>query len=89
MSENFSHDLGIREERKHDHRNGLRGGRAFGTRERLGHVSLETTNRYAEITLRTKEAALKTCMAPALAKGSAPKPPWRTDTSLMSWLDSL
>jgi len=55
----------------------------------LGHVSLETTNRYAEITLRTKEAALKTCRAPALAKGYAPKPPWRTDTSLMSWLDSL
>ena len=39
VSENCSHDLGIREERKHDHRNGPRGGpprgarRAFGTRE--------------------------------------------------------
>ena len=55
----------------------------------LGHVSLETTNRYAEISLRTKEAALKTCVAPVLAKGFAPKPPWRTDASLMDWLDSL
>ncbi len=55
----------------------------------LGHVSLETTNRYAEITLRTKEAAFKKCMAPALAKGYMPKPPWRTDTSLLNWLDSL
>jgi len=25
----------------------------------LGHASLETTNRYAEITLRTKQAALE------------------------------
>lgn len=55
----------------------------------LGHVSLETTNRYAEITLRTKEAALKTCAAPFLAKGYMPKPPWRTDTTLMKWLGSL
>lgn len=55
----------------------------------LGHVSLETTNRYAEINLRTKEAALKKCAVPVLAKGFAPKPPWRTDASLMDWLDSL
>jgi len=55
----------------------------------LGHVSLETTNRYAEINLRTKEAALKKCAPPGLAKGFAHKPPWRTDASLMDWLDTL
>lgn len=55
----------------------------------LGHVSLETTNRYAEISMRTKEAALKTCTPPVLAKGFACKAPWRTDASLMEWLDSL
>lgn len=55
----------------------------------LGHVSLDTTNRYAEISLRTKEAALKTCTTPVLAKGFAGKAPWRTDASLLEWLDSL
>ncbi len=55
----------------------------------LGHVSLDTTNRYAEISLRTKEAALKTCTTPVLAKGFAGTAPWRTDASLLEWLDSL
>jgi len=55
----------------------------------LGHVSLDTTNRYAEISLRTKEAALKTCTTPVLAKGFARKAPWRTDRSLLEWLDAL
>ena len=27
----------------------------------LGHVSLDTTNRYAEINVRAKEAALRAC----------------------------
>jgi site-specific recombinase XerD len=55
----------------------------------LGHVSLETTNRYAEISIRTKEAALQNCPAPVLRKGFARKPPWLTEVSLMRWLDSL
>ena len=55
----------------------------------LGHVSLDTTNRYAEISLRTKAAALETCTAPVRAKSDARKPPWRTDAALMNWLDSL
>jgi integrase/recombinase XerD len=55
----------------------------------LGHVSLDTTNRYAEISLRTKAAALDTCTAPVRAKSDARKPPWRTDAALMNWLDSL
>jgi integrase/recombinase XerD len=55
----------------------------------LGHVSLDTTNRYAEISLRAKAAALDTCTAPVRAKGSVRKPPWHTDAALMDWLDSL
>jgi len=55
----------------------------------LGHVSVETTNRYAEISLRSKEDALKRCTPPVLTKGFACTPPWRTDASLMAWLDSL
>ena len=30
----------------------------------LGHFSLDTTNRYAEITLRTKQAAVAACLPP-------------------------
>ena len=55
----------------------------------LGHASLETTNRYAEINVRTKEAAMAKCTPPVLSKAFARKPPWRTDASLMAWLDSL
>jgi len=54
----------------------------------LGHVRLETTNRYAEITLRGKEAALRAC-EPPLGKGACRKPVWRNDDALLSWLDSL
>jgi len=56
----------------------------------LGHVSLETTNRYAEISLRTKAVALDTCTAPVRApNGVARKQPWHTDAALMTWLDAL
>lgn len=55
----------------------------------LGHVSLDTTNRYAEITLRAKAAALDTCTLPVRAKHGVRKPPWHTDAALMDWLDSL
>src|SRR6266478_3562974 len=34
----------------------------------LGHVSLETTNRYAEINTRMKEAALRLCEPPPAEK---------------------
>src|SRR5256885_13759916 len=33
----------------------------------LGHVSLETTNRYAEITVRMKEDAMKLCEPPTVS----------------------
>src|SRR5205823_6256454 len=38
----------------------------------LGHVSLETTNRYAEITVRMKESAMKLCEP-------------RDDAALLTW----
>lgn len=56
----------------------------------LGHASLETTNRYAEITLRTKQAALEKCALPAAADTRIPrKPLWQTDAALLNWLQSL
>jgi hypothetical protein len=35
MVEDFAHDSGIGKERENNHRDGLRGGRALGTRERV------------------------------------------------------
>jgi site-specific recombinase XerD len=56
----------------------------------LGHASLETTNRYAEITLRTKQAALEKCTVPGAADERIPrKPVWQTDAALLNWLQSL
>jgi len=56
----------------------------------LGHVSLETTNRYAELSLRAKEAALRLCEPPVAASPAFPRRPvWRTDESLLAWLKAL
>jgi len=56
----------------------------------LGHASLETTNRYAEITLRTKQAALEKCSAPEVGEERIPRTPkWQNDTALLHWLQSL
>jgi site-specific recombinase XerD len=56
----------------------------------LGHVSLDTTNRYAEITVRAKEAALRLCEPPPTEKDAPePKPVWRDDKALLAWLSSL
>lgn len=57
----------------------------------LGHVALETTNRYAEINLPMKEAALQACQPPASASsGASPrKPIWREDAELVKWLKAL
>jgi integrase/recombinase XerD len=56
----------------------------------LGHVSLETTNRYAEINIALKEAALQACAPPMQASAGFPtKPIWRDDASLLKWLQSL
>lgn len=51
----------------------------------LGHVSLETTNRYAEVDLETKAKALETC---AVANSDR-APAWRKDRDLMAFLSSL
>lgn len=56
----------------------------------LGHVSLDTTHRYAEITLRTKQAAVAACLPPVGASGtSRPSAGWQKDEELMKWLSSL
>ena len=56
----------------------------------LGHVSLETTNRYAEINLRMKEAAMKLCEPPLNNSEEFPrKTIWRDDKTLLEWLQSL
>ncbi|HNU11632.1 MAG TPA: tyrosine-type recombinase/integrase [Rubrivivax sp.] len=55
----------------------------------LGHVSLDTTNRYAEITMRTKQAALAACMPPTASAASPASLGWRQDQDLMNWLQSL
>jgi len=56
----------------------------------LGHVSLETTHRYAEINVRAKEAALQACEPPSEASAAFPRTPvWRTDETLLAWLNSL
>jgi integrase/recombinase XerD len=56
----------------------------------LGHVSLNTTNRYAEISIRSKKAALQTCEAPiSVSMGFPRKSAWRDDTALLDWLSSL
>jgi integrase/recombinase XerD len=56
----------------------------------LGHVSLDTTNRYAEITLRTKQAAVAACLPPVdPSAGYRSAAGWRRDPDLLKWLDSL
>jgi integrase/recombinase XerD len=55
----------------------------------LGHVSLETTNRYAEIDLEMKAQALETCAVRGPDVTPRPSPNWHTDSELMSFLASL
>jgi site-specific recombinase XerD len=58
----------------------------------LGHVGLGTTNRYTEITIRMKEAALRACEPPTTSSSSLahPRHPvWRDDETLLNWLQSL
>jgi len=58
----------------------------------LGHVSLDTTNRYAEVNIRAKEAALAACEPPLPAsssEGFPRKAVWRDDENLLRWLASL
>ena len=51
----------------------------------LGHVSVNTTNIYAEVNIRMKAEALKTCEIAGLRKGRA----WKEDKSLLTFLKSI
>ena len=53
----------------------------------LGHVSIDTTNVYAEVDLETKAQMLAACGS--FNSGDAPKGRWRDDPSLMQFLRSL
>ncbi|MGA2074720.1 MAG: tyrosine-type recombinase/integrase [Terriglobia bacterium] len=56
----------------------------------LGHANLDTTNRYAEITLRTKQAVAAACLPPVDASEARNgRNGWRKDQDLMIWLQSL
>ena len=55
----------------------------------LGHVSLETTNRYAEVDLEMKAKALQTCAGDGLASAYDCTPRWHADSELMAFLASL
>ncbi len=53
----------------------------------LGHVSIDTTNVYAEVDLETKAQMLAACGS--FTAGKAPARRWRNDPSLMQFLRSL
>ena len=55
----------------------------------LGHADLTTTNRYAEVNTKTKQAALRACEPPSTSVAFPTKPIWRSDESLLNWLASL
>jgi site-specific recombinase XerD len=56
----------------------------------LGHVSLATTYRYTEISLRMKQAAVALC-APPVDSSAASRTSihWRADRDLLQWLEAL
>lgn len=55
----------------------------------LGHADLSTTNRYAEINTRAKQAALRATELPSTSAASRTPPIWRSDQALLNWLASL
>ena len=52
----------------------------------LGHVSLDTTNHYAQANLETKRQALERLASPSRP---AKRPSWKQDPGILAWLDSL
>ncbi|MES2264662.1 MAG: tyrosine-type recombinase/integrase [Pseudomonadota bacterium] len=55
----------------------------------LGHTSAETTNRYAEISLCMKHAAMQICEPPITSNRSevlSKRAVWRDDKSMLDWL---
>ena len=56
----------------------------------LGHVSLDTTNRYAELTLRAKAQALRECEVNCGTSADVrARAVWKDDKALLDWLNSL
>jgi integrase/recombinase XerD len=56
----------------------------------LGHVSLDTTNRYAEINIKMKQEALEACRPPSGSSVGPPrKPVWQSEPKLLEWLAAL
>jgi site-specific recombinase XerD len=55
----------------------------------LGHVSLETTNRYAQIDLEMKAAALETCSVREGESVVSAVPAWREDCELLAFLTTI
>jgi integrase/recombinase XerD len=56
----------------------------------LGHVSLDTTNRYAELTLRAKAEALRVCeVGSGISAASRTRAAWKSDKTLLDWLNAL
>lgn len=56
----------------------------------LGHVSLDTTNRYAELTLRAKAEALRVCEVKVESSAAShARTAWKDDKALLEWLNSL
>lgn len=53
----------------------------------LGHASINTTNRYVSIDLDMKREAIEKAMPPN--EGEPAVAPWRADTSVLHWLESL
>lgn len=53
----------------------------------LGHTSVNTTNRYVTIDLEMKREAI--AKAKPLDAGADPVAPWRSDTSILNWLEAL
>ena len=54
----------------------------------LGHASVETTNRYAAIDLETKRQALERA-GPVISASEVTPTAWRTDASILEWLEAL
>jgi len=52
----------------------------------LGHVSLNTTHRYAEIDLDMKREALKSCQ---IGHERAAAPRWENKPDIIAWLESI
>jgi len=56
----------------------------------LGHVSLDTTNRYAELMLRAKAEALRNCeLGFSISEAGRGRAVWKEDKTLLTWLNSL